>query len=180
MARRTSLVIALLLAGCVAGLSARQPSASAAPAKELSALLDQRKLDSFAARTPDSEDRFVALLYFPKAQLLVVSARYAAPAQLRELILNHKYRDAYTTLSSAGERAGKFFVQDLGADGLPSAGKGEQVDVIYEEVTRQTILNGRWRDQKLSETEYLARRDKADARYARLLTALIGALKSSQ
>lgn len=181
MARRTSFVMALLLTGCAAGLWARQPSASAAPARELSALLDQRKLDSFAARMPDSEDRFVALLYFPKTQLLVVSARYAAPAQLREMILTHKYRDAYTTLSSGGERTGKFFVQDLGADGLPPAGKSEQqIDVIYEDVTRQTIFNGKWRDQKLSEAEYVARRDTADGHYAQMLTALIAALKSSQ
>ena len=180
MARYKSLVIVLLLTGCAAGLWARQPSASAAAAKELSTLLDQRKLDSFAVKMPDSTDQFVAALYFPQTQLLVVSARYAAPAQLNETILKHKYRDAYTTLSSAGERAGKLFVQDLDADGLPPAGKKEQqVDVIYEDVTRQTIFNGNWRGQKLSEAEYNARREAADQRYAGMLKALVAGLKAT-
>ena len=66
MARYKSLVIVLLLTGCAAGLWARQPSASAAAAKELSTLLDQRKLDSFAVKMPDSTDQFVAALYFPQ------------------------------------------------------------------------------------------------------------------
>ena len=180
MAKCNSLVMALLFTAGAAGLWARQPSASVAPARELSKLLDDRKLDSFAAKMPGSTDQFVAALYFPQMQLLVVSARYAAPAQLSETILNHKYRDAYTTLSSAGERAGKLFVQDLGADGLPPAGKKEQqVDVIYEDVTRQTIFNGNWREQKLSEAEYTTRREAADQRYADMLKALVAGLKAT-
>ena len=53
------------------------------------------------------------------------------------------------------------------------------MDVIYEEVTRQTIFNGDWRGQKLSEADYMARREKADRRYAEMLNALVAGLKAT-
>ena len=63
-----------------------QQSASMPLAKELGTLLDQKKLDSVAARMPGDGNRFVAALYYPNSQLLVVSASYSVPALLQEQI----------------------------------------------------------------------------------------------
>jgi hypothetical protein len=56
-----------------------QDSKSAALVTDLTTLMQQRKLDSVAARHPAAVDQFVAALYFP-GQLLVVTARSTAPA----------------------------------------------------------------------------------------------------
>ena len=82
-------VTALLLACAVAPvapLTARQDTnRTQALAKELTDLMQQQKLDALAARL--DEDRFAAVLFIPGVQLLVVSARYAAPVLLNERIL---------------------------------------------------------------------------------------------
>ena len=63
--------------------AAAQASKSAAIAKELVQVLDAKKLDSIAAKTPTGEGNYAAALYFPNVQLLVISGRYSAP-QLME------------------------------------------------------------------------------------------------
>ena len=155
-----------------------EESASTPLAKELSALLDQRQLDSVAARMPGEKDRFVAALYYAKTQLFVVSARYTAPSLLREQIWNRKYRDVYTALHGGGLQEGKFFVLDLAADGFaPMSEQSGQIDVIYEDGVTQTTLDGDWRIQKLSEAAYAQRLEAADSRYAKILSALVNELK---
>ena len=54
-----------------AGTAAAQEPKSAAPAKELAQLLASKKLDSIAARMPDSREEFVGALVFP-GQMMVV------------------------------------------------------------------------------------------------------------
>lgn len=155
-----------------------EESASASLARSLSALLEQRQLDSVAARMPGEKDRFVAALYYAKSQLFVVSARYTAPSLLREQIWNQKYRDVYTDLHAGGLQEGKFFVLDLAANGFaPMSEQSAQVDVIYEDGIRQTTLNGDWRSQELSEAEYAQRLEAADSRYAKILSALVNELE---
>src|SRR5262245_12062896 len=77
-----------------------QDAKSAALAKELTDLLQQRKLDSVAARRPGSPDQFVAALFFP-GQLIVVLARTTAPAVLNEKLIRREFRDVYIDLNSA-------------------------------------------------------------------------------
>lgn len=155
-------------------------SASARLATQLTTLLDQRGLDSVAARVPDETDRFVAALYYAKAQLLVVSARYSVPALLQEQIWNGKYRDAYTELHGGGTRDGKFFVVDLAGNGFAPLGEERgNLDLIYEDGVAQTTFNGDWKAQQLSKAEYAARLEAADARYAKMLAALIESLKTT-
>ena len=72
------LFIAILLVPALAAPAWAQDPKSAAPAKELSQLLAARKLDSIAARMPDSKEEFVGALTFP-GQLMVVWARTTAP-----------------------------------------------------------------------------------------------------
>jgi hypothetical protein len=61
-----------LVALSLAPAASAQESKSAALAKQLAAALDAGKLDSIAAKDPDAPDVFVAALYFPGIQLLVV------------------------------------------------------------------------------------------------------------
>jgi hypothetical protein len=167
-----------VLCGTAPALAATRSSGELA--KELVALLDQRQLQSVAARLPDQRDRFVAVLHIPKSELLVVSAQYTVPVLLQEQIYQGKYRDAYVALNSSGSKTGKLFVEDTGADGLALApNENGRFDVVYREVSNQTLLNGDWKGQKLSEQEYKHRFDAAEAEYARALSALIEELKKA-
>src|SRR5687767_966927 len=85
----------------VSGAAGAQEAKSPELAKQLAQLLDQKKLDAIA--TPDAQNAgsYLAALYFPGTQLLVVSAKYSAPAMLTELLARKDYRAVYAELSSA-------------------------------------------------------------------------------
>ena len=155
-----------------------QQSTSVTLAKELGTLLDQKKLDSVAARIPGDDNRFVAALYFPNSQLLVVSAEYSVPVLLQEHIWANRYRDVYTALHSGGSVEGKFFVHDMAANGIAPVSAQPGNDVVYENGVQQVMVNGDWRAQKLSKDEYQKRVEAADPRYAKLLEALVAQLKT--
>jgi hypothetical protein len=76
------LVLAAAASALASAPAAAQPTATPT-ACDLATLLDRGKLDSVAARVPGSEDSFVAALYIPGQQLILVSGRYAAPSLLR-------------------------------------------------------------------------------------------------
>lgn len=169
------LVLALALA--VPGGAAAQPSKSAGAMKELAQALDAAKLDSIAAPDPADPGTFVAALYFPGAQILVVSAQYAAPTLLVDKIADGDYRDVYIDLNSASVAGTKVFVIDQGADGLVAKPDSHQVPDSYENGTRQVEFDGEWRKARISEDEYLKQFAEADERYARMLALLTAAAK---
>jgi hypothetical protein len=170
MTRVRSLTVVLLLS-FVAPVAA-QESKSAALVKQLTAALDAGKLDSIAAKDPSAPDAFCAALYFPNAELLVVSAKYAAPQLLNDRITKKEYRDTYIDLSSASVPASKVFVQDAAADGLSAKGFD-----VYEEAGKTMAFDGDWKKQKISEQDYLKAFAAADARYSQILTALLRQVK---
>ena len=171
-------VVACALFGSGDEVFARQ-SASEALAKEVRDVMQRLKLDSLAARELDSQERFVAALYVPP-QLLVVSARYAAPALLNERLLNGDYRNIYLQLQGAGEQKDKLFVQDLGADGLHAVpDKDRPFDIIYESMTTRTAFDGQWQAQHSTESRYREKFAATDRRYARLLEALLARAKAA-
>ncbi|MFN8061080.1 MAG: hypothetical protein U0Q12_18115 [Vicinamibacterales bacterium] len=156
-----------------------QPSTSAEPAASLVRLLDARQSDAIAAEDPDEPGRFVAALRFP-SQLLVVTARCDGDAFLRHQVSQRAYRDVYSALHACAVPSTKFFVQDMGADGLHANVTRDAVpDVVYELATRQIILDGDWRKHELDRAGYASVSEKLDARYARLLTILLGQLERS-
>jgi hypothetical protein len=163
----------------LAAPAAAQQSASMPLAKELGTLLEQKKLDSVAARMPGDDNRFVAALYYPNSQLLVVSAEYSVPVLLQEHIWGRRYRDVYTALHSGGSTDGKFFVYDMAANGIPPAAAKPENDIVYVNGIQQVLVNGDWRGQKLSKDEYQKHIDTADPRYAKMLEALVTQLKSA-
>src|SRR5687767_5449660 len=123
-------------------------------ARQLTTLLEQKKLDSVATRDPKTPDSFVAALYFPGAQLLVVGAKYSAPQLLNEKILRGSYRDVYIDLNAATDPSTKVVIEDLYADGLRSRRKGEQPpDAITKGTEQQFAFDGQWRKRKVSEDE---------------------------
>ena len=170
MTRVRCLTLVLLFA--LSSSAFAQESKSAALVKQLTAALDAAKLDSVAAKDPSAPDAFCAALYFPNAQLLVVSAKYSAPQLLTTRLAKKEYRDTYIDLSSASIPASKVFVQDSGADGLTAKGFD-----VYEEAGKTTIFDGDWKKAKISEQDYQKMFSAADERYSQILRALIAQLK---
>jgi hypothetical protein len=149
---------------------------SAQAAKELASLMAERQLDAFAAPDPESPSRFLATLLIPNVQMLVVSAEYPTPTELQSQLAQKNYRDVYAALHQPASAQSRFFLIDLACDGL--RGGGESVDVLYEKGTTQTLFNGDWTKQGLSEQSYKQRLKDAELRYARILAQLRDSLKS--
>jgi hypothetical protein len=171
------LVTALLATLVLPALANAQASRSAPLAKQLAQLLEEKKLDSVAAAVPNEEGRYVAALFFPNLQFLVVSARYSAPVFIEEKLRNREFREIYIDLNSASIAGSKVFFEDLHADGLTAQPDGPADS--FEADGKRFVFDGEARKQKLSEKEYGDRFAEADAQYARMLELLIEELKKS-
>lgn len=166
-----------LIFGLLSGVAAAQESKTLALAKELTQLLDQAKLDSIAAKDPSAPDTFVAALYFPGTQLLVVSAKYQVPVLLDAKIAKKDYKEVYTDLNSAYVEGSKCFVMDIGADGL-RAKKDETRFDTCDIGAKSYMFDGDWKKQKLaSEEDYQKAYAQADERYVKMLNVLIAQAK---
>jgi hypothetical protein len=175
--RRLVVLVAGLGAGAVNAWA--QEPLSAAPARELAQLLSSRKLDSVAARMPDSPDEFIGALMFP-GQLMVIWARTTAPAVVNEKLIKKEYREVYLDLNSASIADSRHFVTDLGADGLrvkPDS-KGGPVDT-HDAGTRNMRFDGSWKEDKIKEADYLKAHADADTAYAKAVQALVAELKKA-
>ena len=170
--------LAAVLALSLAETSRAQESRSSPLAKQLAAALDAGKLDAAAARDPSNADVFIAALYFP-GQLLVVSAKYAAPVLLNDRFGKKEYRDIYIDLNSASVPGTKIFIEDVGADGLKAKRAEGQPYDTYEVAGKRTAFDGEWKKQNLSEDEYMRAFSAADERYTQMLTALLAQLKKT-
>ena len=155
-----------------------QESKSAPLAKQLAAALDAAKLDSIAARDPvaptHSSPRSISRCGAPRRVGQVLGAGAHRRSSSRR-----KYRDVYLDLNGASLVDSKLFIEDLGADGLQS--KREE-NKPFDSVTnggKRTMFDGEWKEQKLSEQDYLKAFAAADERYAQILTALLAQLKKT-
>ena len=158
------------------GAAAQEPK-SAGPAKELSDLLSSRKLDSIAARMPDDREQFVGALAFP-GQLMVVWAKTTAPAVVNEKLIRKEYKEVYIDLNSASVIESHHFVTDLGPDGLRAKPAQKQGPADSHDLGAKTMrFDGSWREDKMSEADYMKAHADADAAYARAVQALIDELK---
>jgi hypothetical protein len=173
-------------AACVVAAAFLAPSGAAAQeakspeaVKQLTQLLDQQKLDSIAAPDPQNPGTYTAALYFPGTQLLVVSAKYAAPPLMNEKIGKKDYRDVYIDLSSASVAGSKLFVMDTGADGLKAKPGDDQPFDSVERAGTQIALDGDWKKAKMSETDYMKAFSDVDGAYTHAIELLINQLKGS-
>ena len=171
----------ILAAGALAATgAAAQESKSAAAAKELIQALDGAKLENIAAVDPADPGAFVAALYIPGTQLLVVSAKYSAPPLLTERITAKDYMSVYVDLQSASVRGSKVFVQDAGADGLRAKPDGDQAADAYEQADKTINFEGDAKKAKMSDADYVKAYADADERYARMLSALVAQVKAKK
>jgi hypothetical protein len=152
-------------------------SKSAAAAKALATALDAAKLDAIAAADPGQPGTFVAALYIQGGQLMVVSAKYAAPPLLLDKMKTKNYRDIYIDLNSASVAGTKVFCIDQGIDGLVAKPDNDQAPDTWENGTKQLALDGDWRKAKMSEQDYMKAFSDADERYVQILTLLIAEAK---
>ena len=148
-------------------------------AKQLTQLLDSRKLESVAAADTQNPGTYIAALYFPGTQLLVVSAKYVAPALLTELLARKDFRGVYVELTSASVQSSKVFVMDAYANGLSPKPSGTQPSDSVERAGTQSTFDGGWKKAKISEADYMKSFGEADASYTRVLQMLINHLKAS-
>jgi hypothetical protein len=169
-----AIIVFLLVAASSAGAQERKSSALV---DDLASLMTARQLEAVAAQDPDSPDHFIAALLMPDVQLLIVSAQYPAPAELQAQLAQQQYRDVYTALHQPSAQPTRFFLMDSGCDGLRTG--DERVDVLYEKGTTQTLFDGRWKQQGLSEAAYTKRVQDAETRYSRLLSILTSSLKTA-
>lgn len=171
--RRALAVAAAVIIVCASPLAA-QPSKSAPLGAELASVLQQRQLPNIAAKDPDRPGFFVAALHLPGSQLLVVSARSTGPEYVEQVLLAaSRYEEVYSSLNLASSPDGRFFVQDMGCDGLGSEPGKEGALDSYRDAKRSTIFNGDWKKQDLTEQEYKATFEAADAAYAKALSLLL-------
>ncbi|HUQ86918.1 MAG TPA: hypothetical protein VM096_05115 [Vicinamibacterales bacterium] len=160
------------------GALAQEPK-SAGPAKELAQLLATKKLESIAARMPDSREEFVGALTFP-GQLMVVWAKTTAPSVVNEKLIKKEYREVYIDLNSASVVESRHFVTDLGLDGLRAKPEQKQGPADSHDSGSKTMrFDGSWRDHKMSEADYMKAHSEADAAYAKAIQALIDEIKKA-
>ena len=175
--------VRLCVAGVAIACTAASPVASfqsaksASAAKELVQALESAKLEAIAAADPSDPGAFVAALYITGAQLLVVSAKYAAPPLLTAKLKTKDYRDIYVDLSAAAVPGSKVFLIDMNCDGLLSKPEGEGVPDSWEADKLSVSFDGDWKKAKLSEADYMKTYSTADERYAKILTLLTAQAK---
>ena len=141
-----------------------------------SKLLDSMKLDSVAGSRSPNE--YVAAMYFPGSQLVVVNAKTTVPDRMKYLILQKSYKDLYVELNGAVDQASKTFISDLGANGLQFKREKNQPFDSVDAVGKTTAFDGDWRKAKISEQEYTKIYSAHDEAYSEMLQALIATLKS--
>jgi hypothetical protein len=171
---RPLVLVATAVLASAPGLTAAADSRSAGVAKELTQVLDAAKLDAIAVADPSTPGGFIAAIYIPETQLLVVSASYSAPALLVDKIKAGDFRGVYMDLHAAATTGTKVFVQDMGPDGLLS--KGDSGD-SWEQGGKTTMFDSEWKKARTTEAEYLKAYADADERYAKMLSLLVAQTK---
>ena len=175
----TVFVLALGLSGVAASSAFAQEPQSAAPAKELAQLLAEKKIDSIAARMPDSREEFVGALAFP-GQLMVIWAKTTAPAVVNEKLISKQYKEVYIDLNSASIIETRHFVTDLGPDGLRARPQQKQGPSDSHDLGAKSMrFDGNWREDKMSEADYMKAHADADVAYAKAIQALLEELKKA-
>jgi len=138
---------------------------------------ESMKRNSFAVKGT-SANEYVAALYFPGTQLLVVSAKFDSPYRADSLLQMKNYRDLYIELNSASQPATKVFVSDLSANGLRARKDGNLYDTA-DIAGKSYTFDGDWRKAKISEADYTKTYSSTDEQYSQMIQALLGGLKKS-
>ena len=179
MLKRYAVAVVAAAVLCLPAAGRAEELKTADLAKQLAQLLDAKKLDSIAAADTQNPETFMAALYFPGTQLLVVSAKYSVPSLLTELLARKDYRGVYVELTSASVAGSKLFVMDAYANGLAVKPSGGQPPDSVENGATQSTFDGAWKKAKITEADYMKAFTAAEAAYAHALQVLISRLKAS-
>ncbi len=167
---------ASLLARAPAARAAQAAGGTQALATELTTLMQQRKLDAAAAQL--DADTFVAALYYPGTELLVVSAKYTVPSLLVQKLNAGNYRDIYLDLASASVPSSKVLIEDLKADGIrPDRESDAPFDIVTRGTNAPVNFDGDAKSANIPDEQYAKLFHEAEATYTRDLQALIDQLK---
>lgn len=179
MVTRCSVAAALAaVLTCAPAFAGGQEAKSSDVAKQLAQLLDQQKLQSFAAADKNNPGTYVAVMYFPGTQLLVVSAKYSAPALLDQKLAQKDYQGAYADLASASIVASRLLVMDTLADGLVAKPGNDQPPDSVDRAGKQITFDGDWKKAKESEADYMKTFTDVDDAYSHAMQILIDKLKA--
>ena len=172
-------LVALIAVALVPSLARAQENKSTELVKQLTQLLEQKKIEAVAAPDAQNPGSFLAALYFPGTQLILVSAKYSSPPLLTELLARKDYRAVYAELTSASVPGSKMFVNDVYANGLAIKPAGSTPPDSIESASTQATFDGAWKKAKMAEADYIKAFTDADAAYARVLQTLITQLKTA-
>jgi len=171
-----SLIAVVILSLLPASASAQTKSGELA--KQLGQLLSEKKLESFAAADQQNAGVFVAAMFYPGTELLVVSAKHFDPPSVTGKLAQKNYQDVYAALNEGAVAGSKLLVMDTFADGLVARpSNGTAPDSV--EGTVAMTFDGNWKKAKQTEEEYMKAFQAADAVYAHALEILITQLKSA-
>ena len=162
-----------VLCGAIAAPVTAQESKSAPLAKQLAQALDAAKAESIAAADPTTGG-FVAALYIPGNQLLVVSGAFDTPDLGTHRISKKEYRDLYMDLHGAAKAGTRLFAMDVSCNGLSM--KAADAADSWEQANKTISFEGH-RKAKMSEEEYAKAFMQADEQYARILALLLAQAK---
>ena len=179
MVCRLAVILTLLALVSAPGVARAQDTKSSGLAKQLAEALDAKKIDAFAAADAQNAGTYVAVLYFPGTQLLVVSAKYSQPRMLDDLLAKKDYRGVYVELSSASITPTKVFVMDTFADGLVAKPNGGTASDSVERGGTSVTFDGDWKKAKQSEADYMKAFGECENAYGQALQLLVSKLKST-
>lgn len=175
MRMSSGLLLALLATGVIASAAGPQESKSAPLARQLTQALDAAKLDSIAAADP-STGGFVAALYIPGTQLLVVSGKFESPEIGTHRISKGEFRELYVDLMGASVASSRQFAADVSCDGFVARPDNDAPADTWEVANKTQAFEGP-KKAKLSDDDYLNVYTRADEQYAHILQLLLAKAK---
>ena len=156
-----------------AGTPTRGEMKSPALVQRLAKAMADAQLTSLAARSPAGAEQYVAVMLFPGVQLLLIAAQPTAPAYVESMLSSRDFASVYAALQQ-GVPESKFFVHDMGCDGLTGVAGGS-ADIIYLRGKDQRIIDGDHKAAEMSSADYNKLVGEMDRRYAELLAVLLEA-----
>ena len=108
-----------------------------------------------------------------------MTARTSAPAVLNEKLVRREFRDVYIDLNSASIPESRMMISDGGADGLRPRREPNQPFDTHDAAGKSIRFDGNWREDRMSEKDYMTLFSQADEAYVSALTALVDELKKS-
>ena len=151
--------------------AASQESKSAPLARQLSQALDAAKLTAIGAPDP-ATGGFVAALYIPGTQLLIVAGKFEVPDIGDHRLAKKEFRELYMDLMGASIAGSRQFTTDVSCDGFIFKPAGDAPADTWERDNKTHVFEGH-KKAKLSEEQYGKTYSAADSQYAHILELLL-------